>query len=587
MKKLHLLLFLFCVSFTIAQSTAPLKAPNGITTGTTIAPSSIAEFQSTSKGLIIPKMTTTQRNAISSAADGLLVYNITTHKINSYNSSGSVWIEYSIGTPDLQSIVLAGSTFTDTNGVAAISGSEFNVTGINGTGALQQGGLVLINPSFGLAAIGVHNLDNTWDQELPNGNGTYGLSVNGVPFGVNGDATIAVGTVNSVSSANAQRLSIAGTAADPILDVVSAPKLETSQTIGTTTGDVISTGSTFNGTASNSNAATLATVNSNVGTFGGAGKSLTATVDAKGRTIAISEQNIAITESQVIGLVADLANKVDKDGAKVLSDVNFSTAKDIKLGTIVTGATANQSDATTNAAIAAKENALTITAVKTANYSVAANEFVPYNLTGNYTITLPNSPTDGTKIGAKIIALTGSNTLTINAAGSDVFNISGGVTTLSLSVLNQVVVFQYKSGIWYATDTSISKTYIDSQLALKQDKTTWIDHASASTVVGFTSITTKQIRYLVEGKKVTVQYVLSGTSNSTTTSFTLPFAAGASAVLNGSSIFNGLSAGTSMIGVANVPQNSSTVSFFTNTIGTGLSASGTKNVTGQFTYEID
>lgn len=44
-------------------------------------------------------------------------------------------------------------------------------------------------------------------------------------------------------------------------------------------------------------------------------------------------------------LVAGLDLKVDKDGTKVLSDVNFSTAKDTKLSGIATGATANQTDA--------------------------------------------------------------------------------------------------------------------------------------------------------------------------------------------------------------------------------------------------
>ena len=44
-------------------------------------------------------------------------------------------------------------------------------------------------------------------------------------------------------------------------------------------------------------------------------------------------------------LLVDISNKVDKDGTKVLSDVNFSTAKDTKLTGIATGATANSTDA--------------------------------------------------------------------------------------------------------------------------------------------------------------------------------------------------------------------------------------------------
>ncbi len=68
------------------------------------------------------------------------------------------------------------------------------------------------------------------------------------------------------------------------------------------TGDVTASGA---GAA----AATLATVNSTVGAFGGATKTLSATVNGKGLVTAISEAAIAIAESQVTNLVADLALK--------------------------------------------------------------------------------------------------------------------------------------------------------------------------------------------------------------------------------------------------------------------------------------
>lgn len=55
----------------------------------TLDDSAIAEFTSTTKGLLIPRMTTTQRDAISSPATGLLIYNTSTNKLNFY--SGSAW----------------------------------------------------------------------------------------------------------------------------------------------------------------------------------------------------------------------------------------------------------------------------------------------------------------------------------------------------------------------------------------------------------------------------------------------------------------------------------------------------------------
>jgi len=53
--------------------------------------SSLLDLTSTSKGFLQPRMTTTQRNAISSPTEGLTIFNTTTHKPNYYN--GTSWIE--------------------------------------------------------------------------------------------------------------------------------------------------------------------------------------------------------------------------------------------------------------------------------------------------------------------------------------------------------------------------------------------------------------------------------------------------------------------------------------------------------------
>jgi hypothetical protein len=49
----------------------------------------ILDVTSTTKGFLPPRMTTTQRNAITSVPAGLMVYNTTTNKLNFYN--GSAW----------------------------------------------------------------------------------------------------------------------------------------------------------------------------------------------------------------------------------------------------------------------------------------------------------------------------------------------------------------------------------------------------------------------------------------------------------------------------------------------------------------
>jgi hypothetical protein len=102
------------------------------------------------------------------------------------------------------------------------------------------------------------------------------------------------------------------------------------------------------------------------------------------------------------------------------------------------------------------------TGVKTANYTALPSDFIPANVSaGGFTITLPTTPADKTRVAAKIIAIAGANTLNIVTGGSDVFNVVGGPTTATLTLLNQGVVLQYAAagGIWYSqsTDTPLSQ----------------------------------------------------------------------------------------------------------------------------------
>lgn len=67
---------------------APSRGQVGIGTATPDASASL-DMVSTTRGLLPPRMTTTQRNAIASPAEGLTIYNITTHKLQVWD--GSAW----------------------------------------------------------------------------------------------------------------------------------------------------------------------------------------------------------------------------------------------------------------------------------------------------------------------------------------------------------------------------------------------------------------------------------------------------------------------------------------------------------------
>ncbi len=102
--------------------------------------SSILELRTTTKGMLIPRMTTTERDAISSPATGLVVYNTTTNKFNFYNASA--WTEMASGGTGISTlntltastqVFATGTTGTDFNISSATSTHSFNLPVASGT----------------------------------------------------------------------------------------------------------------------------------------------------------------------------------------------------------------------------------------------------------------------------------------------------------------------------------------------------------------------------------------------------------------------------------------------------------------------
>jgi uncharacterized protein (TIGR02145 family) len=95
MQKAILLLSFFSISIKgITQNV-------GIGT-TNPAPSAQLEVSSTTKGVLLPRMTTTQKNAISNPVEGLEVYDLTLHQKSYFN--GTVWV--SLTTPATTAVFL-------------------------------------------------------------------------------------------------------------------------------------------------------------------------------------------------------------------------------------------------------------------------------------------------------------------------------------------------------------------------------------------------------------------------------------------------------------------------------------------------
>jgi len=119
------------------------------------------------------------------------------------------------------------------------------------------------------------------------------------------------------------------------------------------------------------------------------------------------------------------------------------------------------------------------------------------------------------------------------------------------------------------------------------DPTDWIDYSATSTIVGWSSLTTKQIRYRIIGKTLFLQYRIVGVSNSATTSFTVPYS-----LVNIDSlsfIISTTNNGQLFIGRHIQPSSNLTASFdyysAINTISV-FTNTGTKAIIGSVSYEI-
>lgn len=111
------------------------------------------------------------------------------------------------------------------------------------------------------------------------------------------------------------------------------------------------------------------------------------------------------------------------------------------------------------------QRALAEVVKKTANYTAAANQLVPVDASaGAVTVTFPTAPADGTRDVVKKVD-SSANAVSLALGGSDVFNVAGGPTTVSLSLQNQAIQAQYDAthAIWYVISTDVPLSGLDAR----------------------------------------------------------------------------------------------------------------------------
>lgn len=131
-QKTYLVLFFLCVSFqfSIAQVGIGNTNPD---------PSSVLDIRSTTQGLLTPRMTTTQRLAISSPANSLFVYDTTVKSFYFYDLTTTSWVKVNNGaTEKRNNYKLVKSAADLATELAAGGGTKYLLTSntyyeINGT----------------------------------------------------------------------------------------------------------------------------------------------------------------------------------------------------------------------------------------------------------------------------------------------------------------------------------------------------------------------------------------------------------------------------------------------------------------------
>ena len=127
---------------------------------------------------------------------------------------------------------------------------------------------------------------------------------------------------------------------------------------------------------------------------------------------------------------------------------------------------------------------------------------------------------------------------------------------------------------------------IQTQINNKLTKNNWTDYSATSTIVGWSSFTTKEIWILIIGDTLFCQFYLSGTSNSTTTSFTIN---------NNNPNFTFINVGAYALdaGVSQTTSGRLVINNGSNNVictrnggGVAFTGTGTKTIGGQFTIKI-
>ncbi len=316
MKKRFFILMLIGQLTIISKTHAQNIAINE--TGNLPDTSAMLDISSSTKGLLLPRMTTTQRNVIPLPATGLVIYNTTLNafNLNTGTPSSPNWEVISSGSVGATTNTISSSVNTITSSVNGIAATAPVVNTVANTSSANS----LTTRVNGVAANAVTMVNSVSNTSTANNlsttvNGVSGMAVpmvnsvsntssaNNLTTTVNGIAAIAVPLVNSVtntSSANNLTTGVNGVAANAV------PMVNTV----TNTSSINNLTTTVNGVS----AIEVPIVNSNVLAI--SGSSVTSTINgiassALDLTPAISSKAWILTGNSGTSAVTNFIGTID------------------------------------------------------------------------------------------------------------------------------------------------------------------------------------------------------------------------------------------------------------------------------------
>jgi|GEM_PF-3588126 len=201
--KSFILFFVSVVYFHYSQAQIAIN-----TTGNDPHPSAMLDIESSSSGLLIPRMTASDRDNISSPATGLMVFVTDDNKFWYYD--GTQWVSM-IGSPDNDWVVNGNDMYSAVPGNVGIGLTNPGATlHVKGTTLLQRDGSPVVyiqntvNNTYGYGDIAFERGDGTGNKMSlgtigDNNNGVAGLAISGIAdyiatFNTNGN--VGIGTSN-------------------------------------------------------------------------------------------------------------------------------------------------------------------------------------------------------------------------------------------------------------------------------------------------------------------------------------------------------------------------------------------------------